>query len=201
MTFDAIAGILALDKFPKDVVLDNIFGNYKEIVFPVAGILSNSVIFLFFTLVLLLIPVIDFLLKFLLKAFPKLLKLLEKIKNFICWNMIIKTIQTGFLTYAIEAIKGVNRYYYSQQGNLADYAISITVLTILIILISLNFTFTLLSSPEKLSESKAKAKYGAIYSGLDVWRFPALFQSTLFYEIRIMYALVISGLVSFGMQS
>jgi hypothetical protein len=147
MTFDAIAGILALDKFPKDVILDNIFGKYKEIVFPVTGILSNSVIFLFFTLVLLLIPVIDFLLKFLLKAFPKLLKFLEKIKKFICWNMIIKTIQTGFLTYAIEAIKGVNRYYYSQQGNLADYAISITVLTILIILISLNFTFTLLSSP------------------------------------------------------
>jgi hypothetical protein len=110
MTFDAISGILALDKFPKDVVLDNIFGNYKEIVFPVAGILSNTVIFLFFTLVLLLIPVIDFLLKFLLKAFPKLLKLLEKIKNLICWNMIIKTIQTGFLTYVLEAIKGVNRY-------------------------------------------------------------------------------------------
>jgi hypothetical protein len=115
--------------------------------------------------------------------------------------MIIKTLQTGFLTYALEAIKGVNRYFYNQQRNIDDYAISITVLIVLIILISLNFTFTLLSSPEKLSEAKAKARYGAIYSGLDVWRFPALFQSTLFYQIRILYAIVISGLVSFGMQS
>jgi hypothetical protein len=62
----------------------------------------------------------------------------------------------------------------------------------------LNLTFTLFSSPEKFAQSEAKARYGAIYSGLDVWRFPALFQSTLFYEIRIMYALVISGLVAFG---
>jgi hypothetical protein len=72
---------------------------------------------------------------------------------------------------------------------------------VIIVLVTLNFTFTLLSSPEKFSESVAKARYGAIYTGLDVWRFPALFQSTLFYEIRIMYALVISGLVSFGIQS
>jgi hypothetical protein len=70
----------------------------------------------------------------------------------------------------------------------------------LIVLITLNFTFTLLSSPDKFSKPETKARYGAIYTGLDVWRFPALFQSTLFYEIRIIYALVISGFVSFGMQ-
>ena len=91
MTFDAIAGILALDKFPKDIVLDNIFGNYKEIVFPTAGILSNSVVFLFFTVLQLLIPVIEFLLKILLKSFPGLIKLLEKIRKIVFWNMIIKS--------------------------------------------------------------------------------------------------------------
>jgi hypothetical protein len=152
------------------------------------------------TLGLFLIAGTVFLLKFLLKSFPTLLIILEKIKNLICWNIIIKTVQTGFLTYTLEAIKGINRYSYNEQRNVLDYAISITILILLIVLITLNFIFTLLSTPEKFSKSSAKARYGAIYTGLDVWRFPALFQSTLFYEIRVMYALVISGLVSFGMQ-
>ncbi len=50
MTFEAIAGILALDAFPKDLILENIFGKYKEIVFPSAGILSNSSIFIIVTM-------------------------------------------------------------------------------------------------------------------------------------------------------
>ncbi len=79
MTFDAIAGILALDAFPKDLVLEKLFVKYKEAVFPTAGILSNSIIFIFLTLVLLLIAFILFLLKFLFKAYPNALKLLEKI--------------------------------------------------------------------------------------------------------------------------
>jgi hypothetical protein len=201
MTFDAIAGILVLDAIPKDLILDKLFGKYKEIVFPSAGILTNSFIFLLITLVQFSIPCIEFLLKFILKAFPRLLKVLERIKNLVCWNIIIKTFQAGFLNHALEAIKGVNRYSFNQQRDVLDYAISIITLLVLIVLVTLNFTFTLFSSPEKFSQSEAKASYGAIYSGLDVWRFPALFQSTLFYEIRIMYALVISGLVSFGMQS
>jgi hypothetical protein len=113
MTFDSIAGILALDAFPKDLVLEKLFGKYKESVFPTAGILSNSIIFLILTFGLLLIAGIVCLLKFLLKAFPNSMKLLEKIKNLICWNMIIKTIQAGYLTYALQAIKGVNRYSYN----------------------------------------------------------------------------------------
>jgi hypothetical protein len=113
MTFDSIAGILALDAFPKDLVLEKLFGKYKESVFPTAGILSNSIIFLILTFGLLLIAGIVYLLKFLLKAFPNSMKLLEKIKNLICWNMIIKTIQAGYLTYALQAIKGVNRYSYN----------------------------------------------------------------------------------------
>jgi hypothetical protein len=89
MTFEAIAGILALDALPKDLILENLFGKYKEIVFPTAGILSNSVIFLILTFLQLLIPSIEFILKLLFKPFPTLLKLIEKIKNLICWNMLI----------------------------------------------------------------------------------------------------------------
>jgi hypothetical protein len=74
------------------------------------------------------------------------------------------------------------------------------MLILLVIMIILNCTFTLLYSTKKLCELEVKARYGAIYTGLDVWRFPALYQSTLFYEIRVMYAIVISGFVSFGMQ-
>ncbi len=120
--------------------------------FPTAGILTNSVIFLFSTFVLLLIPGLELLLKFFLKAFPTLLRFLEKLKNFVCWNMIIKAFQTGFLTYALEAIKGINRHSSSQQLNLLDYAISITILILLIVLTTLNFTFTLSRTPEKFSE-------------------------------------------------
>jgi hypothetical protein len=110
MTFDAIGGILALDAFPKDLALEKLFGKNIEAVFPTEGILSNSIIFIILTFGLLLIAVVVFLLKFLLKAFPNSMKLLEKIKNVICWNVIIKTIQAGYLNYALQAIKGVNRY-------------------------------------------------------------------------------------------
>jgi hypothetical protein len=149
MTFEAIAEILALDAIPKEFILRKLFGNYKEIVFPIAGVLTNSVIFLFSTLVLLLIPIIEFILKFFLKSFPTLLKFLEKLKNMVCWNIMIKAFQTGFLTYALEAFKGINRYIYNEQPNVPDYAISITILIVLIVFIILNCTFTLLSSPEK----------------------------------------------------
>jgi hypothetical protein len=110
MTFDAIAGILALDAFPKDLVLEKLFGKNIEAVFPTEGIFSNSIIFIILTFGLLLIAGVVFLLKFLLKAFPNSMKILEKIKNVICWNVIIKTIQAGYLSYALQAIKGVNRY-------------------------------------------------------------------------------------------
>ncbi len=110
MTFDAIAGILALDAFPKDLVLKKLFGKNIEAVFPTEGILSNSIIFIILTFGLLLIAGVVFLLKFLLKTFPNSMKILEKIKNVICWNVIIKTIQAGYLNYALQAIKGVNRY-------------------------------------------------------------------------------------------
>jgi hypothetical protein len=149
MTFDVIAEILALEEIPKEFILVKLFGNYKEIFFPISGVLSNSIIFLFSTLVLLLIPIIEFFMKFFLKAFPILLKFLEKLKNVVCWNMIIKAFQTGFLTYALEAIKGINRYIYNEQPNVPDFAISITILIVLIVLIILNCTFTLFSSPEK----------------------------------------------------
>jgi hypothetical protein len=168
MTFDAIAGILALDAFPKDLIVEQLFGKYKEIIFPIAGILSNTIIFISLTLGLFLIAATVFLLKFLLKSFPTLLIILEKIKNLICWNIIIKTVQTGFLTYTLEAIKGIKRYSFNEQRNVLDCAISITTLILLIVLITLNFTFTLLSTSEKFSDSQAKAKYGAIYTGLDV---------------------------------
>ncbi len=100
------------------------------------------------------------------------------------WNIIIKAFQTGFLTYALEAIKGINRYIYAikfgtkntnEQPNVPDYSISITILIVLIVFIIFNFTFTLFSSPDKFCQKEAKARYGAIYSGLDVWRFSALF--------------------------
>jgi hypothetical protein len=70
MIFEAIAEILALDAIPKDFILEKLFGNYKEKFFPIAGVLTNSVIFLFSTFVLLLIPAIVFLSKFFFKGSP-----------------------------------------------------------------------------------------------------------------------------------
>jgi hypothetical protein len=55
MTFDVIADILELNSFPKDLLFEKLLGNYKEIVLPTAGILQNSVIFLFLPFLLLLI--------------------------------------------------------------------------------------------------------------------------------------------------
>ncbi len=92
MILDTITDIITLDVFPKDLIMEKIFGKYKEEIFPYDGTLSNAFIFLLIPFVLLFLLGIVLVLKLLSRGFPVVVKVLEKIKNFICWNMVIKTV-------------------------------------------------------------------------------------------------------------
>jgi hypothetical protein len=61
--------------------------------------------------------------------------------------MIIKTVQAGYLIYAIEAIKGTIRYSYIKQRNLSDFIISVAILIMLVVLIIFNFILILMATP------------------------------------------------------
>jgi hypothetical protein len=66
--------------------------------------------------------------------------------------------------------------------------------------IILNQTFLQRNSPETLLHKLIKTRYGTLYSGLDVWRKAALFQSTFFFSLRLIYAFTVCFISSFGLQ-
>jgi hypothetical protein len=56
------------------------------------------------------------------------------------------------------------------------------------------------NSPETLLHKFIKTRFGALYSGLDVWRQAAIFQSTFFYSLRLIYAITVCLISAFGLQ-
>ena len=62
----------------------------------------------------------------------------------------------------------------------------------------INFVFTVRKPARTLSRYDAKDKFGSMYTGLNIYSKAALFQSTLFYIIRMLLAISIVTLPFFA---
>lgn len=92
MIFDQISGILQLNAIPKETIMNSILGPFKEKIAPTGGSLDKCFTFsLILSISILVLAVILILIK-IVKSKPKLLALVTKAKNILCFGMIIKTI-------------------------------------------------------------------------------------------------------------
>ena len=72
------------------------------------------------------------------------------------------------------------------------------ILFVIVIFVVVNFVLTVRKPAHTLSRHDSKDKFGSMYTGLNIYSKAALFQSTLFYLIRILLALSIVTLPFFA---
>ena len=177
------------------------FGSLASSVLPENGLLQKLGIFGFALAMCLIILILVLGIRRLVKI-EKLRMILDKIKLMICWNMVIKCLQGGFLAYCTSAITVLTtaptlQNLYS-SSKITERVISMFIMLLLILAVCLQFIFTMLNEPIQLI--KSRDKFGSIYTGVDVYRKSALFQCSLFYILRFLYAATLNIPEPFGLK-
>jgi hypothetical protein len=127
--------------------------------------------------------------------FPKGKTLIEQIIRKVCWNMVIKTFQGGFLIYSLSALMTL-----SNSKKPSDLAISSLILTGLVTMVIINCIYLWKKPAQQLARKYVRSRLGATYSELNIYSRSALLQSTLFYVYRLVASLLLIGLVPFALQ-
>lgn len=104
MVIDGLSGTLELNALPKDEIKNLILSSASETIMPKDGMLEKVGVFGLAILLLAVVIAIIPLLKFLLKKYLRLQKILDNLIRAVCWNMVIKTFQAGFLAYSMTAV-------------------------------------------------------------------------------------------------
>jgi Ni,Fe-hydrogenase I cytochrome b subunit len=98
------------------------------------------------------------------KNYPRAKTLIEKFIRKICWNMVIKTFQAGFLGNALSALITLS---YSKSPS--DLTISSFILTTLVTLVILNGIYLWKKPTKQLARKYVRSKLGATYSELNIY--------------------------------
>lgn len=104
MVIDGLSGTLELNALPKDDIKKFILSSASETIMPKDGMLEMVGVFGLAILFLAVVITIISLLKFLLKKYLRLQRILNTLIRVVCWNMVIKTFQAGFLAYSMTAV-------------------------------------------------------------------------------------------------
>jgi predicted butyrate kinase (DUF1464 family) len=93
LIYDSIKGVLEMNALPKDKILDFIFKGTKDKLVPKDGLVLRMGIFGAALALITLFIVVAFGLRYAVKKgkAPKLEKLINKVIDKVCWNMVIKT--------------------------------------------------------------------------------------------------------------
>jgi hypothetical protein len=94
----SLAGVLALDALPKEKIKEFFLGDVKDTLAPKDGFIDSLGTFEILTISTITFVFVLFILKCCVSKVGKLRKLLDKMIKKICWNMVIKSFQAGFLT-------------------------------------------------------------------------------------------------------
>jgi hypothetical protein len=129
------------------------------------------------------------------KSYPKIKPMIEKAIRKVCWNMVIKTFQGGFLGYCLSSLMSL-----THSTIPSDLAISSIILMGLVALVILNGVYLWKKPTDQLARKYVRSKFGAAYSELNIYSKVALLQSTLFYVYRLVAALLLVGIVPFCLQ-
>jgi hypothetical protein len=104
MVIDGLSGTLELNALPKDDIKKFILSSASETIMPKDGMLEKVGVFGLAIFFLAVVIAIISLLKFLLKKYLRLQRILDTLIRVVCWNMVIKTFQAGFLAYSMTAV-------------------------------------------------------------------------------------------------
>jgi len=104
MIIDGLSNTLELNALPKDDIKKFILSNASETIMPKEGMLEKVGVFGLAILFLAVVIAIISLFKFLLKKYFRLQRILDTLIRAVCWNMVIKTFQAGFLAYSVTAV-------------------------------------------------------------------------------------------------
>jgi hypothetical protein len=185
---------MELNALPKDDILNWSLNGAQDSIIPKDGLLYQlGVLAIALTIVIIVIGLL-FTLAYIMKnqKYPKVKTLIEKLIRKVCWNMVIKTVQAGFLGYALSALMTI-----SYSKNPSDLAISSLILIGLVAMVILNCRYLWRKPASQLDRKYIRSTVGATYSELNIFSKVALLQSTLFYVYRLLAALLLVGLLPF----
>ena len=154
-------------------------------------------IFVFALVASLLIGLLLTLLRFIM-CFRKGKVLIDKAKRAVFWGAIIKLIQGGFLAYCYSCFSAIYLYATNSPIQLEDFIASFPTLVFLFTIIVVTYYKVSKADPDYLMSPKIKKKYGAIYSGIDVYRKEALYKIPLFYVTRVVVAVILANNFNFA---
>jgi hypothetical protein len=109
-------------------------------------------------------------LRLLLTKFARFRNLFNNLLQAICWNIVIKTVQAGFLAYCLTVFSSI-----FDPNDQKDLIISSITLWLLVSFVASNFVYLSIKNEDDLNSYDVSDSVGALYSNLDPYNRWSLF--------------------------